>query len=462
MATTTAQKLALDPRVAQARDLLLQALGDHTSSLGVRAPEAQARREFQQRLREFGTLRGAPLYYDYLGSGIGHGPYVELADGSVKLDFIAGIGVHLLGHNHPAVVNAQIDAALRNTTMQGNLQQNVESHELMALLLGAAQRGGAQLEHCILSTSGAMANENALKICFQKHFPAQRLLAFERCFAGRTMTLSQVTDKPGFREGLPPSIAVDYVPFFSPDDPAGSELAVAKLREHLARHPKDHAGMVLELVQGEGGFNTAPPEFFRAILTELRQNGIAVIIDEVQTFGRTQEPFVFQLLRLDELVDIVTVGKCTQVCATLYRKEYRPRAGLISQTFTGATSAILAGAAILRELLERGYYGPSGRIETLRQQFEERFRKLQSAHPGRLQGPFGLGSMISFQVDGGSHEGTKEFAHALFELGLIAFTAGTAPARIRFLLPVGALQEEHLELATKIINQALQSRPEKD
>ena len=78
-------------------------------------------------LQKFGDIRGGTLYFPYLGSGIGRGPLVELADGSVKYDMISGIGVHYLGHSHPALIAASIDAAIRDTIMQGNLQQNVES-----------------------------------------------------------------------------------------------------------------------------------------------------------------------------------------------------------------------------------------------------------------------------------------------------------------------------------------------
>jgi 4-aminobutyrate aminotransferase-like enzyme len=100
-----------------------------------------------------------------------------------------------------------------------------------------------------------MANENALKIAFQKNAPASRVLAFEGGFCGRTLALSQITDRPAYRDGLPPTLAVDYVPFFDPGDPPGStDRALGALRSHLSRHPAQHAAMVLELVLGEGGF----------------------------------------------------------------------------------------------------------------------------------------------------------------------------------------------------------------
>src|SRR5436190_703501 len=138
------------------------------------------------------------------GSGFGSGCLVELADGSVKYDMISGIGVHGLGHGNPILVAAGLEAALQDTVMQGNLQQNVESARLSRELLDVARaEGGQRLAHVFLSSSGATANENALKILFQKKSPASRLRAFEHAFAGRTMALAPITDKAAYRAGLP-------------------------------------------------------------------------------------------------------------------------------------------------------------------------------------------------------------------------------------------------------------------
>jgi len=176
---------------------MLEALADHQERItGVKPPDPALRTPYEQVLREFGRIRAGNLFYPYIGSGIGRGPLVELADGSVKYDFISGIGVHHWGHSHPVLVEAALDAALRDTVMQGNLQQNMESVELARTLLDAATASGAGLKHCFFSTSGAMANENALKIIFNKRAPADRLLALDGCFAGRTLGLSQVTDRP--------------------------------------------------------------------------------------------------------------------------------------------------------------------------------------------------------------------------------------------------------------------------
>lgn len=71
-------------------------------------------------------MRGRPLYHSYMGTGAGRGPYVELEDGSVKLDLINGIGIHIMGHSHPRVMKAAVRGSLSDVIMQGNLQPNNE------------------------------------------------------------------------------------------------------------------------------------------------------------------------------------------------------------------------------------------------------------------------------------------------------------------------------------------------
>lgn len=446
-----------DPRVTEARRLVLEALAEHQGGLaGILPPDAALSPAARETMGEFGRLRGSELYFPFLGSGFGRGALVELSDGSVKYDFISGIGVHMLGHGHPSVVGAAFDGAVRDTVMQGNLQQHEETIGFLELLQKAATESGAGLDHIYLTTSGAMANENALKILFQKKSPADRLLAFDGCFAGRTLALSQVTDKAAYRQGLPNTLGVDYIPFFDYRDPKGSESrALTALDRITARYPGRHAGMILELIQGEGGFYPGESGFFRALMSSLRNKGIPILVDEIQTAGRTSRLFAFQHFGLDEFVDVVTVGKLTQVCATLYKKEFKPGPGLISQTFTGSTVAFHAGRAILCELLGGGYFGPAGRIQKLHEHMVRRLSEIGSRHPGQLEGPFGVGAMIAFSVLDGSEERTKEFVKRLFDAGVIAFTSGRSPLRVRFLLPVGAVTEDDLDKAAVILESVL-------
>lgn len=446
-------QLREDPRVKEARNLLLAALKEHRGKLtSVRPPQENLIKPYEQLLNQFSAIRGSKLWFPYIGSGLGNGGLVELLDGSVKYDFICGIGPHYFGHSHPLMTEAAFTAALSDTIMQGNLQQNEEALRLSQVL---CQTSG--FAHCFLSTSGAMANENALKIAFQKRYPAARILAFERCFVGRTLALSQITDKPAFREGLPNTVEVDYVPYFDATQPEESTLkAVEALKKHLHRYPKQHAVMIFELVQGEGGFHAGSREFFMSLIEVLKQEEILIFDDEVQCFGRLSELFAFQYFDIKDHVDIVTIGKLSQTCATLFTDRVNPKPGLLSQTFTAAASSIQGGLAVLQELQKGNYYGSQGKIERLYRHFTAKLEAYSKSHPQLLKGPYGLGSMLAFTPLDGSPEKVNAFVHELFQAGVMTFVAGQHPTRCRMLLPVGAIEEKDIDAAFEIIAVTLQ------
>lgn len=458
MSALVADDLSRDPRITEARRLVLEALADHQRTLqGVRAADGERQSTYAETVRLFGELRGGDLYYPYLGSGIGKGALVELADGSIKYDMISGIGVHYLGHNHPRMASAAFDAALEDVIQQGNLQQNIGCLSLLRTLVDCASAKGARLSHAFLSSSGAMANENALKLIFQKRYPADRMLAFEGAFAGRTLALAQITDKPAFRDCLPETLRVDYVPFFDARDPQGStRRAIDTLARHMARYPKRHAAMCLELVQGEHGFYPGDRAFFVSLIEQLKANDIAVWVDEIQTFGRTEELFAFQHFALDAYVDVVTIGKLLQVCATLFTDAYRPKPGLLSQTFTASTSAIHAAQVYLDELTHGGYFGSDGRIARVRRQFVTRLQAIAARHPEWLAGPFGIGAMIAFTPFGGDARKVKCLLQALFCDGVIAFVAGEVPQRVRFLPPIGAITSADVDAVCDLLERSLE------
>ncbi len=459
-----AAALRNDPRVAEGKRLLLAALAERQSLLqGIKPPQDALKRDYAEALKSFSDLRGGATFYPYLASGFGSGPFVELGDGSVKYDFITGIGVHYFGHGHPDLVEASLDAALDSTLMQGNLQQSARSHELFRLLVDGANRHGAKMRHCFLTSSGAMANENALKLIFQKRHPAVRILAFEGCFMGRSLALSQITDKAAYRQGLPANLQVDYLPFFDAKDPKGStSRALAVLEKYLKRYPQNHAAMCFELVQGEGGYYPGHRDFFEALMRRLKQEGISIFVDEIQTFGRMPELFAFQHFGLDEYVDVVTLGKMTQACATLVREEYKPGPGLISQTFTASTGAIAAACVIVKSLIEEGYLGEKGKIQRLHHRMTDKLKDIAKRHPGLVEGPYGLGAMIAFTPLGGDAEKVKRFLILLFEKGVIAFSAGASPARARFLMPMGAVEEKHIDEVMALTEAALLAIAEED
>ena len=451
--------LVRDPRVQEARSLLLEALESHRSKITeVRPPNPGLAEAYKSELERLAKARGGATYFPYISSGMGNGPLIELGDGSVKLDFIVGIGVHGMGHSNPQMLSASIDAALEDTVMQGNLQHDSASLWMCEKLIAFSRLQGAKLDHCLLSTSGAMANENSLKIAFHNRAPASRVICIDNCFAGRSIALASLTDRPAYRTGVPKALDVDYLPMFHPSDPQGTtQGAIRTLRQLLDRYPKQHACLWLELVAGEGGYYPGTPEYFETLCQICHDHNILVIFDEVQTFSRLSRPFAFQHFGLDRFADIVTLGKITQVCATLYGETLKPKGPLLSQTFTAATAAIRCGLAVLEHLEKSNCFGDDGWNMQRHRYFRSKLEAFASKYPGKLSGPYGEGMMIAFTPGDGTYETATKMLGKLYELGLMGFVAGSNPTRLRFLPPPGVTTNDHIDMACKIIETALES-----
>lgn len=453
-----AESLRADPRVAHALQLLQEAVAEASSKVsGVRKADAGRAADYQSLLDRMTQARGAATYFRYLSSGMGNGPWVELADGSVKLDFICGIGVHGMGHSHPDFLQAGIEAALQSTIMQGNLQQNIPSLEACEALLGLAQQDAdCTLKHCLLTTSGAMANENALKLAFHHRAPADRVLCLNHCFAGRSIALAQLTDRPQYRMGLPTILAVDYLPGPDPENSLlAQQRSLEALDQHLRRYPGKYATLWLELVAGEGGYYPGSKEYFTRLIERAKQDQLVIIFDEVQTFGRLSRPFAFQHFELSPYADIVTVGKISQLCATLYGEHLKPKGPLLSQTFTAASSSIAGALAVFNRMHDDRWFGPDGWNQTRHAYFRSQLEKLAAKHPGKIGGPWGCGMMIAFTPGDGSDAVAGKMVQALYDAGLMSFMAGHHPARIRFLPPPGITQKEHIDAAIQIMDTVL-------
>jgi acetylornithine aminotransferase len=453
-----ADSLRKDSRIAEAKRLIAEAVAEHAAKLEVHAATESLRDDFAAWIDRLTSVRGGPPIWPYLSSSIGRGPYVELADGSVKLDFIGGIGVHGAGHSDPGMIAASIDAAIEDTVMQGNLQQNPASVVMMEKLIAMATASGARLEHCLLSTSGAMANENALKIAMHKAAPADRVIAFDNAFAGRSLAMASLTDRPNYRMGLPLTIDVDYLPFRDPENPQRSQRwAVDELHRLLKRHPGRYAAFWAEPIAGEGGYYPGSHEFFAALCEPLKEAGVPIIFDEVQSFSRTTRPFAFQHYGLDQYADIVTVGKITQVCATLYGTDMKPSGPILSQTFTGSTSSIATGIEMVDRLEQHGCFGGEGENAKRSRYFAEQLGRLADKYPNWIAGPFGEGMMVAFTPGDGSFDVAKQLMMRLFDHGLLGFVCGGGPTRIRFLPPPATTTTDEIDHAIRLLEQAVAS-----
>jgi acetylornithine/succinyldiaminopimelate/putrescine aminotransferase len=437
---------------------LIQVIQEHSSKVneirGVSSPEAK--KNFEAALGNMATLKGREPFFQYLSSGVGSGPYVELLDGSVKMDLITGIGINFFGHSHPELMNELIEGA-SSDVMQGNLQPGIEGAEIIEKMLGLVGEK-SRLKKGWLLCSGTMANETALKIIRQKKFPATRILAFADCFAGRSTAMQEITDNPKYREGQPVYGEVTYLPFY--DEKMGLARSIDMVVKHMewevARHPTKYAGMMIELIQGEGGIRYAPREFYVKVFEAARKMNLAIWADEIQTFGRTKQLFAYQTFGLEEYIDVVTVGKLLHACMTLYTEEMNPRAGLVAGTFTGSYAALKTGRRVLELLTEGGYYGDGGRIEKLSNYFVQGLEAIRAKLGEKKLGVIrASGGMIGFQVLDGTMDQTKNFLMKLFNEGVIAFYAGHDPYVVRILPPFGTMTETQIDIALKKIEGVL-------
>lgn len=457
MSQAVGSQIAQDNAIKAAIDTIVAQVNQHNSTITDARPATQGSEStFQSMLDRAAATKGRPLLYPMIGSGAGNGPLVELADGSVKWDMITGIGVHYFGHGHPELVRASLEGSLQDTPKHGNLQSNFDAYRFSELLVELASRN-SKLSQCFLTTSGAMANESALKVCYQKHAPAGRVIAFKHCFMGRSVTMAQIGDSAGGRVGIPLTTQVDYMPFWN--EKAAEEVGGKtryidhccwKLQQLIDRYPKQHACFIFELIQGEGGFNVAPREFLVALMDICKANNIAVWDDEIQSFGRTGEMFAYETLDLGDYVDVFCVGKMTQVCATMYTDEYAPKPGLLSGTFTGSSQDFSTGIRILEMLRDGDLYGDSGKLAHHHGQFKKHAEALVAKHPdwfpkvpyaGDLVG--GIGGMMRLTPFGGDQKKIAAACKACFDEGVILFWCGHGPHHVRMLPPVPVMEDSH-------------------
>jgi len=409
-------------------------------------------------LDHFSKLKGRGFVYNYLSTGIGHGPFTKLVDGSTKYDLISSIGVNILGHSHPIYIKSFLESALSDTMMCGNLLTYQESYQLTETILKEVSM--TRLKHFWFAGSGSFANDTALKILWQKQAPKKKLIAFEKAFAGRSIATQDITFDKSYREGMPESIEVYHVPHFDQSNPTKSlQITLEALNKLYLQEGDNFCALMIEIIQGEAGFVYGTKEFYEGIFKWAQEKGIYIWIDEVQTFMRTTELFAFQMFELDKYIDIVTVGKALQTCGVLYTEALNPKPGLIAGTFNGSIASLKAGRKAIELLRNGDFYGPRGRIKNIENDFIEGLTNLKEGECSEKIGYIGgVGTMISFEVGDSSSAVTRKFLLNLFENGIIAFSAGKNPTRVRFLLPVCLTKENIEEIFSSIkktINQTI-------
>jgi 4-aminobutyrate aminotransferase len=283
------------------------------------------------------------------------GVYVIGHDGRRYLDFLSGFGACNVGHNHPQVVSAA-RSQMENMVHAPSGVIATESSLRLAWELGRITPGHADM--FFFGNSGAEAVEGALKLA--RHVTGRRgIIAFLGGFHGRTMgAVTVTTSKVRYRNGHGPFIPdVYYARFPYPYRSSAPSLEacaqeslddIERLFEHVIA-PQDVAAILLEPIQGEGGYIIPPRSWLVALRELAERHGILLIADEVQSgFGRTGEWFASQALGLEP--DIVCLAKSIAngfpLGATAARRELMKRWGPASHGTTFGGNAVSCAAAL--------------------------------------------------------------------------------------------------------------------
>ncbi|HMY20669.1 MAG TPA: aminotransferase class III-fold pyridoxal phosphate-dependent enzyme, partial [Polyangium sp.] len=253
-----------------------------------------------------GPFHGTPVFVEKA-----HGAVIEDVDGNHLLDFASGIAVTNLGHCPEDIVKAlhtQVDKFLHTSFNVVPYAGYVELAERLNRLTP-----GKFAKKTFLANSGAEAIENAVKIA-RVATGRQAVVVFEHGFHGRTFMAMTMTSKLGYRQGFAPFCGEVYrTPFpyaYRCPEADVSAWAMRQLRDLVLHHvgAKNVAAVVIELVQGEGGFIDAPPEFVTQLAAFCKEHGILLVADEIQTgFGRTGKLFVSEHYGVEP--DLMTLAK---------------------------------------------------------------------------------------------------------------------------------------------------------
>jgi 4-aminobutyrate aminotransferase / (S)-3-amino-2-methylpropionate transaminase / 5-aminovalerate transaminase len=386
-------------------------------------------------------------------------------DGRRYLDFVGGIGVLNLGHNHPRVV-AAVQAQLGRITHAAFQVAAYPPYVDLARRL-SRMVGGDAAHKAAFFTSGAEAVENAVKIA-RAFTNRPAVIAFRGGFHGRTLLGTTLTGMSApYRQNFGPfAPEVFHTPFPNAYRGVSDADALAALEEVFATEvaPDRVAAILVEPVQGDGGFLPASAEFLRALQETARRHGIVLILDEIQSgFGRTGKLFAFKHAGIAP--DLVTVAKSLAgglpLSGVVGRAELMdaPAPGGLGGTYGGNALACAAALGVLDAFEQDGLLL---RAEALGARLRTGLLALQQRH-AMIGDVRGLGFMLAIEIvtDRASRradaEMTQRIIDAAREEGLLVIKCGVQRNVIRFLAPLvttDAQLEEGLQLLERALARA--------
>jgi 4-aminobutyrate aminotransferase len=402
----------------------------------------------------------------------GRGAIVEDVDGNMFLDFAAGIAVCSTGHCHPKVVEAIQKQAAELIHMSGTDFYYESLPQLAERLV--ATMPGAEHKRVFFGNSGTEAVEGAIKLA-RYVTKRDKLIAFYGAFHGRTMgSLSLTASKSNQRKGFGALLSgvehIHYPYAYRCAHGHGPQTCGAEILEMLENDmfkrlfdPEDVAGIIIEPIQGEGGYIPAPKFFLQELQRICRKHGIMLILDEVQSgMGRTGKWWAYEHAGIEP--DIITTAKgiasgmpLSAFIAQESVMKWGP--GSHGSTFGGNPVAIAAGLATL-DLLEGQY------IENARHMGDYLFGRMADwPRKFKVVGDVrGRGLMIGIEIvrDQRTKERAADLRNAIVDLafhkGLLVLGAGENSIRLS---PPLLIDEEQADFAVKTLEECFREAEKK-
>lgn len=402
----------------------------------------------------------------------GEGAMIEDVDGNYFLDWVGGVGVLNMGYSKPEVVEAVTEQAQNFFHSMFNITTH-EGYVALAEKMNEIAPVKGEVKKTFFTNSGAEADENAVKIA--KAFTKRpNIIVFTGAFHGRTALTMAMTSKKSYAVGMGPFpdgvYRAPYPYLYRKPEGMTEEEAInfylKKLNDVFEEaSPAEYvAAIVLEPLQGEGGFIPAPIEWVKAVRKICDEKGIMLVVDEVQSgFCRTGKMFASCYwaeagCAPDILATAKSIAAGVPLSAIVAREEIMESVpgGVIGGTFGGNALACASALKVI-DIMEKEDF--AGKAMTIGNKLRDRFNGLKEELPviGDIRG---LGAMIGieFVKDPVTKEPNTELVTKLVQYcanhGLLIENAGTYLNVVRFLAPL-VITDEQLESGMKILEDGI-------
>jgi 4-aminobutyrate aminotransferase len=401
----------------------------------------------------------------------GEGHRLYDTDGRGYLDFANSIAVSVLGHHHPAVtaaIHAQVDRMIAPMAAMGYAESTIELADRLVATLPEP------IDTVFFLNSGSEAIEAAIKLA-RRVTGRPGIIAFTGAFHGRTLAATSITSSNvNYRRGyepLLPSVYLTQFPRvyrdFGGDEERAVRVTIGHLEALLATTiaGEDVAAIIIEPVQGEGGYIPAPSAFLRALRAICDRYGILLVADEVQAgFGRTGRMWSFEHGGI--VPDVVCTAKAIAnglpLSALMSRRDLQERWGKSAHgtTYGGNPVACAAGVAVIDAIVGEGLVANSAARGA---ELMDGLRAIQATDP-RIGDVRGLGLMVGveFVKDRATREPDGETCELVIQRcadeGLLILSCGTEHNVIRWIPPIDVTSAE-VDEALGIFRKVLASTP---